>query len=242
VVEPFRPGGASEVGELALLVSGGGDLKRLGETLPLVSPGERIMMSHIRPEAADSPRFCAAGPMVGAPYAAMLLETLVARGVRRAVFIGWCGALSPNLSIGDLLVPEAALVDEGTSVGYGRLRDEPVAPDPALSESLREAIARRGRPPRRGAVWTTDAIYRETPSKIRKFRDRGAVAVEMETSALFTVGRFRNISVAALLVVSDSLADFTWRPGFRDPRFQSGRRLAREVLSEQCPKPSPPPK
>lgn len=242
MVEPFRPKGAPDVGELALLVSGGGDLKRLGEILPLASPGERIMMSHIRPEAAESPRFCAAGPMVGAPYAAMLLETLAARGVRRAIFIGWCGALSPNLSIGDLLVPGAALVDEGTSVGYGRLREEPVAPDPALSETLRQAVARRGRPPRTGAVWTTDAIYRETPSKIRKFRDRGAAAVEMETSALFTVGRFREVAVAALLVVSDSLADFTWRPGFRDPRFGAGRRLAREVLAEQCPTTNPPPK
>lgn len=241
MVPPFRPPGAPAVGELALLVSGGGDLKRLGERLPLAHPGVRIMMSHVRPEAAEPPRFSAAGPVVGAPYAAMMLETLVAWGARRAVFLGWCGALTPELAIGDLLVPDGGLVDEGTSPGYGKPAGEVSRADPALTETVRAAVAARGGAPRRGPVWTTDAIYRETPSKIRAFRNRGAAAVEMELSALFTVGRFRSIPVAALLVVSDSLADLTWRPGFRDPRFRAGRQLAREVLAELCPKPLPPP-
>ena len=58
----------------------------------------------------------------------------------------------------------------------------------------------------------------------------------METSALFTVGAFRGIETAAILIVSDDLSGLTWRHGFRDPRFAKARKevarfLYRYVLS-----------
>ena len=61
---------------------------------------------------------CVAGPMMGAPYAAYVLEQLIASGAQRIVFLGWCGAVSPDLKIGDVIVPSSAFVDEGTSVHY----------------------------------------------------------------------------------------------------------------------------
>lgn len=199
-------------------------------------------MSRVRPEAAPRPRFCVAGPAVGAPYAALMLETLIAWGVRRVVYLGWCGALAPDLEIGSLALADRAFVDEGTSPGYGVPAGEIVPSAPDLTAELESIAFGRGVPVRRAGVWTTDAIYRETPSKIRAFLARGASAVEMELSALFTVGRFRGIPVSALLTVSDSLADLTWRPGFRDPRFRAGRRLACEVVAELCRKLPLPPK
>lgn len=60
------------------------------------------------------------------------------------------------------------------------------------------------------------------------------MAVEMECSALFTVGGFRGIDVAALLVVSDDLSSLTWRPGFKDPRFIRGREVACNVIGRLC--------
>lgn len=200
------------------------------------------MMSRIRPEAAPAPRYGIAGPMVGAPYAVMLLETLVARGARRAIFAGWCGALAPELRIGDIVIPDGAVVDEGTSPGYGVSPGEIVRPDPEAAASLREAVGGRGHPVHAVSVWTTDAIFRETPSRIRKYRALGAAAVEMEVSALFTAARFLEIPISAILTVSDSLVDSTWRPGFRDPRFRAGRRLTCEVIAELCRKQPLPPK
>jgi hypothetical protein len=83
-------------------------------------------------------------------------------------------------------------------------------------------------------VWTTDAPYRETPDQVRAYQERGALAVEMECSALFTLGAFRSAAVASLLVVSDELSSPTWRPGFKDPRFSLGRESACEAIGRLC--------
>ena len=91
-----------------------------------------------------------------------------------------------------------------------------------------------GRRLHRGPVWTTDAPFRETPAKVSDYQRRGALAVEMECSALFTVAAFRAVSAAALLVVSDELSSLTWRPGFRDPRFTRGREAACDAIGRLC--------
>ena len=62
--------------------------------------------------------FSITGPFIGAPYAAMLLETLIAWGARRIIFLGWCGAVAEEVKIGDIILPTAALIDEGTSGHY----------------------------------------------------------------------------------------------------------------------------
>ncbi|MBF0200227.1 MAG: purine-nucleoside phosphorylase [Desulfamplus sp.] len=59
-----------------------------------------------------------AGPYLGAPWGAMALESLIARGVSRVVALGWCGAIWDGLQIGDVIMPDRAVSDEGTSRNY----------------------------------------------------------------------------------------------------------------------------
>ena len=82
----------------------------------------------------------------------------------------------------------------------------------------------------RGEIWTTDAIYRETPEKVRRYQEEGVLAVEMESAALLTVAAYRSVSLAGLLVVSDELSDLKWRPGFSNPVLKENTRLAGELL------------
>jgi uridine phosphorylase len=171
--------------------------------------------------------------MVGAPYAAMVAETLIAWGVRTILFIGWCGAVSPVLGIGDLVVPTSAVIDEGTSPHYVA-GISAAGPSEPLMRQVAEACAAEGVCARLGTVWTTDAVFRETCDKVARYQRDGVLAVEMECSALFTVGGFRGIEVAALLVVSDDLSSLTWRPGFKDPAFIRGRELACNVIGRLC--------
>ena len=79
-------------------------------------------------------------------------------------------------------------------------------------------------------VWTTDAIYRETENKVAYFKKRGAQAVEMECSALFSVAQYRSVQIAGVLVVSDSVASKDWDPGFRRKRFKLARKTACESV------------
>jgi len=171
------------------------------------------------------------GPYIGAPYGVMLLESLIAKGARAVIVLGWCGGLSPDLSPGDLVVVEKALVDEGTSRHYMDLPGEQLAvnADARLTATLAAALDAAGLEAHAHAtIWTTDAIYRETSEKVAWYKEKGACAVEMECSALFAAAAFRKVPIAALLVVSDSLgrADGAWDPGFYKKRFKVMRKQA----------------
>jgi len=190
---------------------------------------------------------CLTGPGIGAPYAAMMLETLIAWGARRIIFLGWCGAVSENVNIGDIILPTAALVDEGTSRNY----IEPVNGEstPVLSMvSLLEQVLQGSRVDfHSGKIWTTDAVYRETREKVEtdavyretrekveSYQKQGVLAVEMEISALFSVAQFRQVELGAMLVVSDELSSLKWRPGFKDKRFVKGHQIACRMVREAC--------
>ena len=163
------------------------------------------------------------GP-VGAPAAVGLLEELAALGARELWLLGYSGSLDPELPLGSVWAPDRAFPDEGTSRHYGA-GDGPALPSPRLLDALVSTAPAV----QQGAIWTTDAIYRETPTKIRRFQGQGARGVDMETSALFHVGRVLGVDVAALMVVSDELFH-AWRPGFRDPAVDAGVRRAYDVL------------
>ena len=62
---------------------------------------------------------------------------------------------------------------------------------------------------------------RETREKVERYQKEGVLAVEMEISALFTVAKFRGAELGAMPVVSDELATFKWRPGFKMEEFYS---------------------
>jgi purine-nucleoside phosphorylase len=81
-----------------------------------------------------------------------------------------------------------------------------------------------------GLVWSTDAPFRETVGKVVKYQKAGALAVDMEISALYTVAAFRSILVAAALVVSDDLSSLTWVHGFREPGFGRARAVMVESV------------
>jgi uridine phosphorylase len=169
------------------------------------------------------------GPMVGAPQAVIVMEKLIALGAKRIWVTGWCGSLQPDVRIGDLVIPTGAHSEEGTSTHYPVPWRRPES-DANLNRRLQGALRTKGLPFHTGGVWTTDAPYRETLEKVKRYQRLGVLAVEMEMSALMTVALFRAVSVAALLVVSDELFDLKWKPGFSDPLLQKRSRAAAEIL------------
>jgi purine-nucleoside phosphorylase len=169
------------------------------------------------------------GPFLGAPQAVMGMEKLIALGSRRIWALGWCGSIRSDLKVGDFILPTDAVSEEGTSQHYP-IGEKKAGSDPELTRILGEALAHEGYVCRAGTVWTTDAPYRETPSKVMEYGQKGILAVDMELSALMTLAVYRSVRLAGLLVVSDELADLKWRPGFRDPHFKAMSRFAAEFL------------
>jgi purine-nucleoside phosphorylase len=208
------------------------DLNALAGALGLSNHAPRDFFSAKLYEGALKNReFCLTGPFIGAPHATILLENLVTMGVDTVIFIGWCGSVSPMLEIGDVLLATAAFSDEGTSRHYG------VSQQGALLETnsnlnalITSLLEMKGICFKTGKVWTTDAIYRETPKKIDYFREKGAMGVEMELSAMVSVAAFRGIRLTSMLTVSDEVGTMTWKPGFGDPRFKAGRKSVTGIM------------
>lgn len=192
-----------------------------------------------------------AGPYMGSPYAAMLLESLIARGAEKIIVMGWCGAVSKTVTTGDIIIADAAIADEGTSRNYmTQMEQFPVVypsdiypsdntdstaqsqgmPSLSLSEKVKARLEANQISCGTGKIWTTDAIYRETEKKIAFFREKGAIAVEMECAALFSVAAFRKKEIAAVLVVSDDVSSSSWKPGFRNRTFKDARKKLAEAM------------
>jgi len=239
IIRPIVGRKSPKLGPLGVMISSGPDFESLVRVLPAAEHPSRMIMSRlfIGPTTGADARYAIIGPVVGAPYAVMLLEPLITWGVREICFIGWCGAISPNATIGDIIIPSGAIVDEGTSLGYDASLLDTVHPSETLNQRIKAILAGRGCEYLEGLVWSTDAIYRETPAKVAGFQAKNALAVEMELSALFTVGRYRGVQVSAALVVSDELTTFSWKPGFKVDRFRESRRTLIKAMKELCQNP-----
>jgi uridine phosphorylase len=159
----------------------------------------------------------------------MVLERLIALGAKAILALGWCGSLQRQVQVGSLVVPTAAVSGDGTSPHYLPGGKQPT-PHPGLCRLLQDRLQDTDLPVHCGPIWTTDAFYRETREQVSRHQAQGVLGVDLELAALLAVGQFRQVAVAGLLVVSDELADLTWRPGFRTPAFRQGRREATRVV------------
>ena len=168
---------------------------------------------------------------IGAPVAAIVLEELIAFGAYRFISVGTAGSLLPGLDIGDLVVCDQAVRDEGTSYHY-LPPSKTVLASPTLTASLTSVLESRGIPFRTGPSWTIDAPYRETTDEIRHYQEEGVLTVEMEAAALFAVAAFRSVSMGILLTISDSLADIEWKPEFHHTDTQKGLETLYQVAVE----------
>jgi purine-nucleoside phosphorylase len=235
IVNPVKSRNTPEIGPVAALAATEKDLFFLCDLFNFNKEDyRRLFTSRLYAQNSTPEGVCLAGPGIGAPYAAMMLETLISWGACRIIFLGWCGAVSEQVKIGDIILPTAAVVDEGTSRNY----IEPVngQSKPVLSMvSLVEQVLEDNRIDfHSGKIWTTDAVYRETREKVESYQKQGVLAVEMEISALFSVAQFRQVELGAMLVVSDELSSLTWRPGFKDKRFVKGHKIACRMVREAC--------
>jgi purine-nucleoside phosphorylase len=149
--------------------------------------------------AADGELLTIQSTGMGGPSAAIVISELVTLGAGTLIRVGTCGALLSALALGDLLIADCALAADGTSRALGAPDWVPATPE--LSAALSAAGAQHV-----GPVASTDLFYDPRPGLEDGWRERGILAVEMETATLFALGaRHEALRVASLLIVSDLL-------------------------------------
>lgn len=130
---------------------------------------------------------------MGGPSAAVVLADLAELGVRRAVRVGTCTALDPELVPGQLLAIEEAHAWSGGGAGVA------VLPDPELSARLRAELGDAGRA---ATVASLDTLHGSGASAPVAAGD----AADMQTAALLARARELGVAIAAVLIVAESSA------------------------------------
>ncbi|MER3481411.1 MAG: purine-nucleoside phosphorylase [Meiothermus sp.] len=142
---------------------------------------------------------------MGCPSTAIVVEELAGLGARVLVRVGTCGVFSDALKAPELVVAQAAIPLDGTTRQY--LGGKPYAPIPdyGVLEGLVGAARRQNYPHHVGMVVTEDAFY--SPHHGQAMAPFGALAAEMESSALFLVARMRGMRAGAVLAVVNQVGD-----------------------------------
>lgn len=155
---------------------------------------------------------------IGAPAVAAKVSELSAFGVKKIISLGTGGGLKADLQIGDLVLCEEGLRDEGTSYHYLEPHRRALA-NKNMIDALAQSYTDQGLRFHRGCSWTTDSPYRETREEVKYFRDRGASCVEMELSALYAAAEYHQVAAVGMVVTSDLFKDDEeWEPRFHFKR------------------------
>jgi AMP nucleosidase len=140
---------------------------------------------------------------MGSATAATVMDLLSAIEPKAVLFLGKCGGLKKKNQIGDLILPIAAIRGEGTSSDYFP-PEVPALPAFALQKSVSTTIRDYDSDYWTGTVYTTNRRVWEHDEEFKAYLEKvRAMAIDMETATIFTVGFYNEIPTGALLLVSD---------------------------------------
>ncbi len=201
----IRPTAA--LAERALLPEDPGLAMALAQALlerPLMSNHHRGLWGYTG-QAGDGRLLTIQSTGMGGPSAAIVLEELIALGVRRAIRVGTCAALpGAGLTLGEPIVAAAALAADGAGGALAGGRERATG-HPRLTAALARAA---GPEVRCGLVASTDLFYgAEGTARFtgtdEEWRAAGALAADLESAALLALGACRGIAVACILAVTE---------------------------------------
>jgi len=161
-----------------------------------------------------------------APDTAMTTEILCAAGTESLIRIGSCGSLQDHVKIGDLVIVTGAVRGEGTT-GYYVARNFSTVAHPDIIQALRQAAESLQVRYHLGWIFTTDALFQETPELIQELNEQNIASIDMVTSTFLTIAQLRQKKAGAIVAVSDEC--LFGRFGFRDPQFLAAEEKMVEV-------------
>ena len=230
IIHPRRGKSEKAVPSYGIFIANPGDARFAHDELRKQG-GERRYLHHSDLSVAVGQDLFVAGPAIGTPLATLALEKLIVLGAQRIILYGWCGSISAELRIGDVVIGAQAVSGEGTSRYYPSPGE--TGPSGRLQARLQNFLAEDGTQTKLVNLWSTDAPYREDRRELRRLQTAQAVsAVDMEYAALCAVSCFRGIEFAAVFLVSDELYGESWQPGFTSTLFkEKNHRLITRLLS-----------
>ena len=136
---------------------------------------------------------------IGGASAGIAVEELRQIGVEAMIRIGSCGSLQPQVKLGDLIIVNGAVRDDGASKTYIDAIF-PAVPDAELMMCCVEAAREQNVSYHVGIARSHDSFYTDNEEAIDGYWSKqGVLGCDMETAALFTIGHLRGVKTASLL-------------------------------------------
>ncbi len=143
---------------------------------------------------------------MGIPSCSIYATELVREyGVRTLIRVGSCGALLPDVRLGDVIIAMGASTD--SKVNRIRFHDHDFAAlaDFGLVETAVGAARAQGVPVRVGNVFSSDLFYSPQSHVFDVLERMGILGVEMEAAGLYGVAAEERVRALAILTVSDHI-------------------------------------
>jgi purine-nucleoside phosphorylase len=143
---------------------------------------------------------------MGIPSCSIYATELVREyGVKVLIRVGSCGALAPDVRVGDVLIALGASTDSKANRIRFLDHDFAALADFGLLERAVAAARAQGVPVRVGNVFSSDFFYTPQPQVFDVMEKMGILGVEMEAAGLYGVAAEHGARALAMLTVSDHL-------------------------------------
>ncbi|EPY09208.1 Purine nucleoside phosphorylase II (PNP II) [Paenibacillus alvei TS-15] len=151
-------------------------------------------------------RISVQGTGMGVPTTSIYVNELINEyGVKNLFRVGTCGAMQKDVHVRDVVLAQATCTDSSMNRHvFGGYDYSPIASFSLLKEAYENAVA-KGMNVHVGNIFTSDMFYRDDKSVVQKLMDYGVLAVEMETTALYTLAAKYGVNALTILTVSDHL-------------------------------------
>ena len=150
---------------------------------------------------------------IGCPSCAIAMEELMKIGTDTFIRVGTCGALVPQLDSGDIVVATGAVRWEGTSKTYIDTEYPAVASYQVVNALLKAAdeLNIKVHP---GIIISSDAYYGGNDEVLRRFGEANVLAIEMESSLMFTLANMRGVRAGSICTVDGNIFKGTGKGEF----------------------------
>ncbi|MDF2680908.1 MAG: deoD [Brevibacillus sp.] len=146
------------------------------------------------------------GTGMGVPSISIYVNELIREyGVQNLVRVGTCGGIQKDVNVRDVIIAMTACTDSNMNrLTFPGFDFAPCASFDLLKKA-HDAGMKKGLPVRVGNVLTADVFYRESMEPVKKLGEYGVLAVEMETTALYTLAAKYGVNALSILTVSDHI-------------------------------------
>jgi len=153
-------------------------------------------------------RISVQGTGMGVPSISIYVNELIRDyDVQKLMRVGTCGALQEDIELKDVILGMAASTDSSLNkIRFDGMDYSPIANFELLDQAYQYAL-KAGKKVKVGNILTSDIFYNDDylADPFQKWKDFGILAVEMESSALYTLAAKYNRKALTILTVSDHI-------------------------------------